>query len=126
MSVDERRKKSHDRRTATYDDRKAKAMQGARVLFLTCPLCGLNRPLHTYKGSTRFQVRPDYAIIQVRYGGGRGLGFFLAEDESIKLMDLKDTHPDVFENLKEEVIQMAKTFMNLNLITKEELVPTKT
>jgi Na+-transporting NADH:ubiquinone oxidoreductase subunit NqrE len=120
------RELSHQRREANYEDRKAKAMTGAKVLFLTCPLCGLNRPLKTYKGNTRFEVKRDYAIIQVRYGGGRGIGFFLAEDESIKLKDLMEEYPDVLGNLKEQLIALVQVFRDLNLVTRRELFPTKT
>ncbi len=104
--VQKRRAESHARRVATYDERKAKAMQGTRVLFLTCPLCGLNRPLSSYKGTASFQVKPDYAIIQVRYGGGKGIGFFLDQEESINLQELAKHYPDVLENLKEQVSQL--------------------
>lgn len=105
---------SRTRRQATYEERRAKALaEGTKVLFLTCPLCGRNRPLETYKGSSRFEVKPDYAIIQVRYGGGRGIGFFLSEDESIKLEDLRSTHPEVLENLKEMIGKLYEIFKTL-------------
>ena len=104
---------SHQKKQATYEERKAKALSGTKVLYLTCPLCGLNRPLTTYKGDTRFQVKPDYAIIQVRYGGGRGIGFFLSEGESIKLEDMRSTYPEVLDNLKEQISQLHSIFSEL-------------
>lgn len=108
------REVSRAKREASYQQRKAEALsRGARVLYLTCPLCGLNRPLETYKGTTRFEVKPDYAVIQVRYGGGRGIGFFLSEDESIKLEDLRSTHPEVMDNLKEQIEQLHEIFKTL-------------
>ena len=98
---------SRRRRDETYEERRARALaEGARVEFLTCPLCGLNRPLQRWGRPTRFQVRPDYAIIQVRYGGGRGMGFFLSENESTKLEDLRRTHPEIFDNLKDEITKL--------------------
>ncbi|MHC1628265.1 MAG: hypothetical protein ACXQTI_05500 [Candidatus Nezhaarchaeales archaeon] len=101
-------------RDATYEERKAKALtEGTRVEYLTCPLCGLNRPLEKWGKPTVFKVKPDYAIIQVRYGGGRGRGFFLNEKESIKLEDLKNHYPDVFENLKEEVEKLYEIIEKL-------------
>lgn len=104
------RDRSYQKKQATYDERKAKAMAGTRILYLTCPLCGLNRPLKTYKGDTKFQIKPDYAIIQVRYGGGRGVGFFLSQDESIKLEELRGTYPEVLENLKHQIAELHRVF----------------
>jgi len=107
------REATHERREATYEERKTKAAGGARVLYLTCPLCGLNRPLETYKGSSKFQVKPDYAIIQVRYGGGRGIGFFLNEGESVKLPELRSAYPEVLENLREQIQELYELFKTL-------------
>ena len=121
VTVEERRAESHDRRLTTKDARKQKALAGTRVLYLTCPLCGLNRPLSSYKGSATFQVKPDYAIIQVRYGGGRGSGFFLAEEESISLSDLKATNPEVELNLKTEVLALVKALVDVGYIGRADL-----
>lgn len=107
------REESRQRRQATREERKAKAMSGRRVEFLTCPLCGFNRPLETYKGGAKFQVRPDYAIIQVRYGGGRGSGFFLSLEESTKLDKLKESYPDIYLNLKEQVDKLHEAFSEI-------------
>lgn len=105
---------SRSEREATYEERRSKAIAtGARVLYVTCPLCGLDRPLETYKGVTRFQVKTDFAIIQVRYGGGRGIGFFLNESESVKPEDLRNTYPEVLDNLREMIEQLHETFKNL-------------
>ncbi len=87
----------------SYEERRAKASSGARIEYLTCPLCGRNRPLIMWGKQTRFEVKPDYAIIQVRYGGGRGVGFFLSLEESINIEDLEREYPKVYENLKGEI-----------------------
>ena len=87
----------------SYEERRAKASSGARIEYLTCPLCGRNRPLIMWGRQTRFEVKPDYAIIQVRYGGGRGVGFFLSLEESINIEDLEREYPKVYENLKGEI-----------------------
>lgn len=108
------RERRHEEKMATYEARKAEALAtGTRVLYLTCPLCGLNRPLDTYKGRADFEVKPDFAIIQVRYGGGRGRGFFLSEDESVNLEGLKEEFPEVFDNLKEEIEKLYEIFKTL-------------
>ena len=94
-----------------YQERKSKAYaSGSRVEYVTCPLCGRNRPLIMWNKETRFEVKPDYAIIQVRYGGGRGSGFFLSESESVKLDRLKQEYPELFENLKSEIEKLHKIF----------------
>ena len=87
----------------SYEERRAKASSGARIEYLTCPLCGRNRPLIMWGKQTRFEVKPDYAIIQVRYGGGRGVGFFLSLEESTNIEDLEREYPKVYENLKGEI-----------------------
>lgn len=88
---------------ASYTERRAKALSGARVEYLTCPLCGRNRPLKMWGKQTTFEVKPNYDIIQIRYGGGRGVGFFLSEGEGTKIEDLQRAYPEVYENLKREV-----------------------
>mgnify|MGYP007042398634 CR=1 FL=1 len=90
-----------------YKDRKAQAMDhGKEATFLTCPLCGINRPLKMWGKDTRFNVKPDYAIITVRKGGGRRIGFFRLEDRDVKLADLKELYPAVWRNLKESVEEL--------------------
>ena len=108
------REESHARKQETYEERKAKALtDGARVEYLSCPLCGRNQPLNTYKGQTLFQVKPDYAIIQVRYGGGRGIGFFLVLEESTTIEDLRSEYPEVADNLKEQISRLYEIFKDI-------------
>ena len=106
------KKAAREEKDKTYDERREKALrEGKKYLYITCPLCGLSRPLRSYKGSVRFTVKPDFAIIQARYGtGGRGQGFFLKEDESLSLSDVKKKYPDVYENLRLEVKRLATMF----------------
>ena len=82
--------------------------KGSRIEYLTCPLCGRNRPLKMWNKQTAFEVKPDYAIIQIRYGGGRGSGFVLSLEESTKLEDLEREYPEVYSNLKAEVEKLHK------------------
>ena len=87
-----------------YDRRKAQALtKGKEATFLTCPLCGINRPLKMWGKDTRFGVKPDYAILTVRKGGGRRIGFFRLEDRDVKLADLWEQNPEVWKNLFENV-----------------------
>lgn len=88
--------------------RRAKALvDGKEVVFLTCPLCGKNRPLQNKKGEkARFQIKPDYALITTRKGGGRRIGFFRLPDKDVNLTELKELYPDVFWNLYDNVKEL--------------------
>jgi hypothetical protein len=99
-----KRERRSEKAKKDYEDRKAQAMaDGKEAAFLTCPLCGINRPLKMWGKDTRFAVKPDYAIITVRKGGGRRIGFFRLEDRDVKLADLWEKYPEVFTNLLQEV-----------------------
>ena len=75
------------RKEETYEERKALALaKGTRILFMVCPLCGMNRPIRRRKGPPTFISDPEF-FIQARYTFGRGSGYFLNEEESIKLGD---------------------------------------
>jgi len=105
---------SKAKKAATYEERKAKALsEGTRVEYISCPLCGRNRPLIVWDEETRFEVKPNYAIVQVRYGGGRGIGFFLNEEESIYLQSMREQYPELLDNLKEEIAKLYELFKNL-------------
>jgi hypothetical protein len=108
----ERKKKSREKRDETYDARKKKALsEGKKVLFITCPLCGRGRPLKIQgKKQVRFVVKPDYFLVQARYGAGRGSGFFLRDDESLSVADVKKHYPALYKNLKESIGELAKIF----------------
>ena len=98
---------------ATYAERREKAFASNRFLwFLACPTCGLNRPLKRHKREdTSFQVTADFPILQKRYGGGPGVGWFLAPDESLTLQQLKASedsdHEVIFSNIRESIRQLA-------------------
>jgi len=103
-----------ERKRATYDERKAKALsEGHKTSYVVCPLCLRSRPLRTHKsGKTIFRIDPNPEVIQVRYGiGGRAQGgFFKNDSESMRLEDIKNTDSDVYENLKEEIAKLYKMF----------------
>jgi len=105
-------------RDQSYEERRQWALEhGTRVSFLICPLCGRGRPLDGHRGRAVFQVRPEYPLIQVRIGGGRGIGFFLLEEESLSLEEVREQYPEVYENLLESVEQLAEV---LGLFEEEE------
>ncbi len=99
-------------RDLTYEERKEEALAfGKKVLYITCPLCGRNRVLNPHeKDQTRFEVKPDFLLIQARYGGGRGSGFFLNKDESLSLEEVKEQYPDLYENIKRELARLIAIF----------------
>ena len=99
-------------RDRTVEERKQHALAfGTRVLYITCPLCGRNKPLNPHeREQTRFEVKPDFFLIQVRYGGGKGSGFFLNKEESLSIEEVKEEYPDLYENLKEQVALLSEIF----------------
>jgi len=119
--------RSRQRRDKTYFERQSIAFsEGKRVEYLACPLCGLNRPLIRWGNQVKFQFKKTYAILQVRYGGGRGIGFFLNEGESLRLSELAKKRPDIFENLKEEVNKIAEEINKIESKLSEKTKPRKT
>ena len=107
------RKEGLAEKEKSFYDRQRNAFSGGhKVLFVTCPLCGRNRPITTWKGKTIFKAKPDYAIVQTRYiGGGKGHGgFFLKEDESVFIEGLAALFPDIYDNLKREIRTLYKMF----------------
>lgn len=106
------KRESRKRKDETYEERKKEAFKtGTRIEYLTCPLCGRNKVMNDRWGrSAKFEVKPDYAIVQIRYGlGGRKAGgFFLKLDECIMFDDLKDDYPAIWKNLKAEVTKLDK------------------
>ncbi len=94
--------------------RKAQAFaEGKEVSYLTCPLCGRSRPLRMWKKDTRFQVKPGYAIVTTRKGGGRRIGFFRLKEKDVKLPDLKEAYPLVYANLLENVRELSSLLEDL-------------
>jgi len=109
LKIKERKRQAKDK---TYEERKARALsEGVKVLFVTCPLCGRGRPMKDRWGKeAAFNVKPDYFLIQARYGAGRGSGFFLKEDESLKIKEVKKEYPEIYENLKKSIKELSKVF----------------
>jgi len=107
----ERKKESRSERDKTYENRKKKALaEGQITLFLTCPLCGLNRPLERWGKQITFQVKPDYFLIQARSSRGRGSGFFLNSKESMKIEEVKKKYPELYDNIKKSIKELNKIF----------------
>jgi len=124
ISVKARKRAERDR---TYEIRRQHALEhGTTIKSLVCPLCGLSRPLDSHRGRNTFiiydQNRP---LIQTRKGGGRiiiedrgrGVGFFLVEEESFTLDEMQEHYPEVYENLRESVEHLAEL---LELFEEEE------
>ena len=107
------REEARQRKQRTYEDRKAIAFSsGTKVLYVTCPLCGRSRVLTDNWGNTAsFNVKEDFAIIQVRYGGGRGIGFFIKPDECLSISEVKEQYPEIYDNLKSSIQELAQIFV---------------
>ena len=87
----ERKRAIIERRKAekleTYEDRRASALaRGTRMWFAVCPLCGKNATLRFWMDRKAPPVSEPF-FLQARYTLGRGSGFFLNEDESLRLGD---------------------------------------
>jgi len=98
----------------TKEERKSYALShGTKVMYLACPMCGRNRSM---KGTTKsgnyngvfghrntlndtFEPYLD-RLLQVRKGGGRQIGFFLVEEETLNLRKLLKSKPEIFYNIK--------------------------
>ena len=111
-SYTERKKKGKQYKDADYEARKQRAFaEGVKTLFVTCALCGRNRPMHDRWGkNAEFIVKPDYFLIQARYSYGRGSGFFLKDDESLSVDQVKKEYPEIYDNIKKSVQELAKIF----------------
>ena len=109
----EKRAQIRAEHAATYAERREKAFATGRWLwFLACPTCGHNKPLKRHeREDTRFEVTLDFPILQRRYGGGPGVGWFLAPDESLTLQQLKNSedpeHEAIFANIQESIRHLA-------------------
>lgn len=79
----------------------------ATVEYLKCPLCNMNRSLHSHKGQASFIVYVDDEVVQVRQGGGRAFGFRKVEGGGVRLRDLARDRPEIYENL----LAAARTLM---------------
>ncbi len=79
---------------------------GTKIEFIVCPLCSKNRKLTRYKGEqVRFDSYDfDRPIIQIRYGGGRGSGFWMNEAESLTIQQIIDdpTYEDILNQIREQ------------------------
>ena len=102
------------RREATYAERQAAAFASGRfIYFLSCPVCGMGKPLKRHdRADTKFvDLNPDHPILQKRYGGGRNMGWFTKKDESLTLQDLKDSddpeHQAIYANLRKCILDLA-------------------
>lgn len=92
--------------------------EGKPFVYVTCPLCGLNRILHKHeKGRIRFgnfDLKKGY-FIQVRYvRGGRGSGFWLNPEESLTL---KDAIP--LQEYRDLLLQIKKRSQELVRVLKK-------
>ena len=84
---------------------------GSRVEYIKCPLCGMSRPINSKNGLISFakvDVETD-KIFQVRYGGGRDIGFFSNDAECCTLENVPVEH----ENIISEIMQKCKKIIGI-------------
>lgn len=103
------KEKKKAKKILTEEERRRKALSiGTDVWYLKCPLCNMSKPLETWKGKTVFKFYDD-DVLQLRRGGGRGIGFFKVE--GLDLKRLKEEYQDIFINLKEEVEKLRNAII---------------
>ena len=77
------------------------------IEYYQCPLCGWCKPLKYVKKEVRFDIMNlDNAFIyQIRVGGGRGSGFHIDKEKSLKLKDLNN---DIKNQIKKQCKKILK------------------
>lgn len=95
------------------EQKKVRALTyGTKTEYIVCPLCLLNRTITKHdKGRVRFdQLDFNRFMLQVRYAGGRGSGFFINEAESKTFDDIKDDpeYADLIEQIKQTCFKILK------------------
>jgi len=94
-------------------ERRQKAFkEGKRYYSIVCPLCLKSNVKREIKNEYLFKTDDNPEIIQTRYLlGGRGTGgFFKNEKESIRLDVLRQSRPNLWENLKIEIGKLNEKF----------------
>jgi hypothetical protein len=110
-SYRELKEEKRRKRNESYKERKNRALkEGSLTLFITCPLCGLNRPLKRWGKAIEFIVKPDYFLIQGRRSHGKGSGFFLSDQDSLKINQVKEKHPELYNNIRSCIKELNKIF----------------
>lgn len=96
----------------TREERRQRTLrQGTSRLYVTCPLCGLNRVLDKHeKGRIRFgnfDLKSSF-FIQNRVGGGYGSGFWLNAANSLRISEIvNDT------SFRDLLVQIKKQCTNI-------------
>jgi hypothetical protein len=90
-------------RMEDYEERRDLALaKGVRTDYVVCPLCLRNVPLRFWRKKP-LEERPF--LIEARYSYGRRSGFFLNEDESLRLGDpeLMEKHGEIVRGVCRDV-----------------------
>ncbi len=94
MQRDVRKKKVSSKYEGMSKEEKRELVisEGSESLYVSCPLCGFNRPLGKYEtGVVKFSnIDLDrFHILVTRVGGGLGSGFFKVPESSHILQEVK-------------------------------------
>jgi len=121
----------------------------ARIEYLVCPLCGLNRVVRSHRRAEKGKeelVRFDHArlpeiedmiILQIREGGGKqpgtgggkgsgkgsakGVGFRLKDGLTLKDMIETGDYDEILEDLKAQFLRQLAGFLRTGFISKKEI-----
>ena len=69
-----------------------------RIEYYVCPLCGKTTPLKSFNPQVDLNT---LGFIQIREGGGRGSGFRVTEEHSLK--SVASQYPKVLKKIRERV-----------------------
>jgi len=89
-------------------EKKARVItEGTEVLYVACPMCGMNKSLKRYRdgraGMTSIDLNRFYVLV-TRVGGGRGSGFYRIDEKSLLLSELKNNpeYADIVGQIREQ------------------------
>ena len=98
----------------SYEDKKSKVIsEGTEVLYVACPMCGMNKSLKRYRDGRAGMTSIDFGrfhVIVTRVGGGRGSGFYRIDEKSYLLGEIKDM-PE-YQDIVQEIKDQAQNILN--------------
>ena len=90
------------------EDKRSRVMaEGTEVMYVACPMCGMNKSLKRYRDGRAGMTSIDFDrfhVVVTRVGGGRGSGFYRIDEKSYLLGEIKDMpeYHDIVAQIKEQ------------------------
>ena len=89
----------------------------AEIQYLTCPMCGMNKPLRKYVEGDLKLTDIDVetlSFIQIREGGGRGSGFRRIGGLTIDEVKQMPEYQELLEQLREQCNKIIESLLSLS------------